>query len=79
MSPQISDSSDRPVTVATPVLSLPKTRLDLGTFFDSDRSDRNSRVPTPCARAHARMSDQLGNAQDRSLLSLRALPTGGPR
>lgn len=46
----ISDRSDSPVTVPTPLRSLPKTIHDQRLRAASDRSDRKSLVPAPCAR-----------------------------
>lgn len=74
---EISDSSDRSVTVPKALRSLPKSASELRFSLNSDRSDRKSRVPTTRACAYAHMSVQPGNALDRSLLSLRALPHGG--
>lgn len=45
-----SDSSDRYVTVSIALRSLQKSTSDLRRSPDSDSSDRNSRVPLPCAR-----------------------------
>jgi hypothetical protein len=45
-----SDSSDRSVTARNTHLSLPKSASDLRRLLNSDRSDRNSHVPAPCAR-----------------------------